>query len=198
MRDIKRRITSVQNIKQITKAMEMVAAAKLRRAQEKAESARPYTEKMREVIASVAVATDEVQHPMLVSRPVKKTGYLVITSDRGLAGGFDGNLLRTLVQTVEKRHGSKDEYVVFVMGRKGSDFLKRRDIPVIGEVTGLPDSLRNSATSNRSYPRRSVLFAEEEYDELFLVYNEFINPVLNALSKSGSWPIWEKRRAKAI
>ncbi|GGA45823.1 ATP synthase gamma chain [Kroppenstedtia guangzhouensis] len=176
MRDIKRRITSVQNIKQITKAMEMVAAAKLRRAQEKAESARPYTEKMREVIASVAVATDEVQHPMLVSRPVKKTGYLVITSDRGLAGGFDGNVLRTLVQTVEKRHGSKDEYVVFVMGRKGSDFLKRRDIPVIGEVTGLPDSPEFSDI--KSIVSQAVgMFAEEEYDELFLVYNEFINPV---------------------
>ena len=100
----------------------------------------------------------------------------MITSDRGLAGGFDGNVLRTLVQTVEKRHGSKDEYVVLVMGRKGSDFLKRRDIPVIGEVTGLPDSPEFSDI--KSIVSQAVgMFAEEEYDELFLVYNEFINPV---------------------
>ena len=156
--------------------MEMVAAAKLRRARKKAESARPYTEKMREVIASVAVVTDEVQHPMLVSRPVKKTGYLVITSDRGLAGGFDGNVFAHFGPNCGKRHRSKDEYVVFVIGRKGSDFLKRRDIPVIGEVTGLPDSPEFSDI--KSIASQAVgMFAEEEYDELFLVYNEFINPV---------------------
>ncbi|MFD1427238.1 F-type H+-transporting ATPase subunit gamma [Kroppenstedtia sanguinis] len=176
MRDIKRSISSVQSIKQITKAMEMVAAAKLRRAQEKAESSRPYTDKLREVIASVASATDGVQHPMLISRPVKKTGYLVITSDRGLAGGFDGNVLRTLIQIVNERHASKDEYVVFVLGRKGADFLKRRDIPVVGEVTGLPDSPEFSDI--KAVVSQSVgMYAEEEYDELFLVYNEFINPV---------------------
>lgn len=176
MRDIKRSITSVQNIKQITKAMEMVAAAKLRRAQEQAESSRPYTDKMREVIASVAAGTEGVEHPMLISRPVKKTGYLVITSDRGLAGGFDGNVLRTLVQTVAKRHQSKDEYVVFVMGRKGRDFLKRRDFPVIEEVTGLPDS--PDFSDIKSIVSKSVgMYADEEYDELYLVYNEFINPV---------------------
>lgn len=137
MRDIKRRINSFQNMKQITKAFEMVSAAKLRRAQEQVESGRPYASKIREVIASVAAGTQGVQHPMLTSRTVKKTGYLVITSDRGLAGGFNGNLLRTLVKTVADRHQSKDEYVIFVIGRKGLEFLKRRDYPVIGEVTGL-------------------------------------------------------------
>ena len=88
MRDIKRRITSVQNIKQITKAMEMVAAAKLRRAQEKAESARPYTEKMREVIASVAVATDEVQHPMLALPSREENGIPGDHIGPGTGGGI--------------------------------------------------------------------------------------------------------------
>src|SRR5690606_14054041 len=98
MRDIKRRIRSFQNMKQITKAMEMVAAAKLRRAQERAESARPYAEKMREVIVSIASNTQGISHPMLETRPIRKTGYLVITSDRGLAGGYNANLLRTFTK----------------------------------------------------------------------------------------------------
>lgn len=85
MRDIKRQIKSVQNTRQITKAMEMVAASKLRKAQEKAEAARPYSEKLKEVVSSIAAGTQDLQHPMLVSKPVKKTGYLIITSDRGLA-----------------------------------------------------------------------------------------------------------------
>jgi len=86
MREIKRRIRSTEKMKQITKAMKMVAAANLRRAQEKAEKARPYAEKMRDVVVNIAQGTKNAKHPMLVSRPVRKTGYLVITSDRGLAG----------------------------------------------------------------------------------------------------------------
>lgn len=174
-REIKRRIRSVQNTRQITKAMEMVAAAKLRRAQERVESARPYAEKMREVIANIAAGTS-AKHPMLVAREVKKTGYLIITSDRGLAGGFNGNLLRKLVQIVRERHQSPDEYVIFVIGRKGRDFLKRRKYPVIGEVVGLPDS--PTFADIKQIARRAVQFyAEEKYDKLVLLYNEFINPV---------------------
>ncbi|OYD08010.1 ATP synthase F1 subunit gamma [Paludifilum halophilum] len=176
MRDIKRRIRSVQNTKQITKAMEMVAAAKLRRAQEQAESARPYADKMKEVIASVAAGTKGAQHPMLVSRPVQKTGYLVITSDRGLAGGFNANLLRNLVRDIAKRHQSRDEYAIFVVGRKGRDFLKRRGYPIIEEVTGLPDS--PLYRDIQPIARKAIgQYAEEIFDELYLVYNEFINPI---------------------
>ena len=85
MRDIKRQIKSIQNTKQITKAMEMVAAAKLRRAQEAAQAARPYADKIKEVVASIAAGSEGVKHPMLQKPPVKKTAYLVITSDRGLS-----------------------------------------------------------------------------------------------------------------
>jgi F-type H+-transporting ATPase subunit gamma len=175
-RDIKRRIGSFKNMRQITKAMEMVAAAKLRRSQEAAESSRPYVEKLREVITSVASATQDVQHPMLISRPVKKTAYLVMTSDRGLAGGFNSNLLRFLVRTLDERHTSSDEYGIFVVGRKGRDFLKRRKFPIIEEVTGLPDSPEFSDI--KTIAARAVdQYAAETFDELYLVYNEFINPV---------------------
>jgi F-type H+-transporting ATPase subunit gamma len=176
MRDIKRRISSFQNTKQITKAMEMVAAANLRKAQQKAESARPYADKMREVIASVAAGTQGIRNPMLVSRPVKKTGYLVITSDRGLAGGFNANLLRSLVKTIREKHNSSDDYAIFVIGRKGRDFLKRRGYPIIGEVTGLSDS--PEFADIKTIAKQAVeQYAKEYYDELYLVFNEFINPV---------------------
>src|SRR5919205_2019057 len=96
-REIKRRIKSVKNTRQITKAMKMVAAAKLRRAQERAEESRPFAEKMKEVVSSIASGTSGAKHPMLQQRPIKKTGYIVITSDRGLAGGFNSNTLRKLI-----------------------------------------------------------------------------------------------------
>ncbi|MCS1352281.1 ATP synthase F1 subunit gamma [Mechercharimyces sp. CAU 1602] len=176
MRDIKRRIRSVENTKQITKAMEMVAAAKLRRAQERAEAARPYAEKLGEVVTSIATGTQGVSHPMLTSRPVKKTGYLIITSDRGLAGGFNGNLLRKLVATVKERHQTEDEYTMFVIGRKGLDFLKKRGYPVLDSVVGLPDDL--DFADVKAVAKNAVrYYADEQFDELYLLYNEFVNPV---------------------
>jgi F-type H+-transporting ATPase subunit gamma len=176
LRDIRRRIRSFQNTKQITKAMEMVAAAKLRRAQERAEAARPYAEKMREVIVSIASSTRGIRHPMLETRPVRKTGYLVITSDRGLAGGYNSNLLRALTKTLRERHRTSDEYVIFVVGRKGRDFLKKRGYPVIDEIAGLADSPQ--FLDIKPIASRAVgFYAEGKVDQLYLVYNEFINPV---------------------
>ncbi|MBD1372133.1 F0F1 ATP synthase subunit gamma [Hazenella sp. IB182357] len=176
MRDIKRRIRSIENTKKITKAMKMVAAANLRRAQDRVEAARPYSEQLRDVIVNLAAGTQGVDHPMLVSREVKKTGYLVITSDRGLAGGYNSNLLRHLMQTLKKRHKSTDEYVIFVIGRKGVDFLKRRNQPIIGQVTGLPEA--PAFADVKAVASQAVNdYADEKFDELYLLYNEFVNPV---------------------
>jgi F-type H+-transporting ATPase subunit gamma len=177
MRDIKRRIRSFEKTKQITKAMKMVAASKLRRAQERAEASRPYAEKMHDVIVNVAKGTKGYKHPMLVSRPVKKTGYLVITSDRGLCGGYNSNLLRKLLATLHERHQSQDEYVIFVIGRKGRDFLKRRGLPVIGEVTDLSDSPK-FADVHEIAKQAVQFYSDEKFDELFILYNEFVNPVI--------------------
>ncbi|MEF3305117.1 ATP synthase F1 subunit gamma [Paenibacillus sp. GYB003] len=185
MREIKRQIKSTQNMKQITKAMEMVAASKLRRAQEAAQAARPYSEKIQEVVSSIAAGTKGIKNPILLARDIKKTGYLVITTDRGLAGGFNANLLRTMIQTIRSKHKSQDEYTIFVVGRKGRDFLKKRHFPVMGEVTGLSDSptfadikvLASQAVQN---------YVDGNYDELYLVYNKFNNaisqePVMNRI-----------------
>ena len=110
MRDIKRQIKSTQNTKQITRAMEMVAAAKLRRAQNAALASKPYADKLKEVVDSIASGGGSVKHPMLVKRPIKRTAYVVFTSDRGLAGGLNSNLLRKLAATIGENHKSKDEY----------------------------------------------------------------------------------------
>ena len=175
MRDIKRQIKSVQNTKQITKAMEMIAASKLRKAQASAEAARPYAEKIHEVVASIAAGSKGIKHPMLLNREVKKTGYLVITSDRGLAGGFNANLLRKVMNTIRANHKSSSEYAIFVIGRKGRDFFKKRNIEIIEEVTGLTDNPLSFLILNRLLLRQCVILKLGSYDELYLVYNQFIN-----------------------
>jgi F-type H+-transporting ATPase subunit gamma len=176
MREIKRQIKSTQNMKQITKAMEMIAAARLRKAQEAALASRPYADKMKEVVSTIAAGSTHVKHPMLQVREVKKTGYFVITSDRGLAGGYNANLLRTLTQTIRAKHSSTNDYMLFVIGRKGRDFFRKREMPIAGEVTGLTDdpkfadikSLMTSAVKT---------FEDGGCDELILVYNQFINAI---------------------
>lgn len=190
-REIKRRIKSVQNTKQITKAMEMVAAAKLRRAQERAEAARPYAEKMKEVITSIASGTTGVKHPMLQTREVKKTGYVVITSDRGLAGGYNGNILRKLTSTIRQRHKSSDEYAIIVLGRKGRDFLKKRGYPVVEEVIGLSDYPAFSDIKNIASTAVGM-FAEGVFDELYLVYNQFVSAIQQTPTELRLLPLQEE------
>jgi F-type H+-transporting ATPase subunit gamma len=176
MREIKRSIKSKQSTKQITKAMEMVSAAKLKRAQNAALASRPYADKLREVVFSIASGSSSVKHPMLQTREVKRTAYLVITSDRGLAGGLNTNLLRKLMITIRERHSSPDQYALFVIGRKGRDFFNRRNIPIVEEVTGLSDS--PAFADIKPIAAAAVRgFENGTYDELVLAYNEFRNAI---------------------
>ncbi|WP_028543912.1 ATP synthase F1 subunit gamma [Paenibacillus taiwanensis] len=188
MRDIKRQIKSIQSTKQITKAMEMVAAAKLRRAEEQAQAARPYADKLKEVVASIASGTKGITHPMLVKRPVKKTGYLVITSDRGLAGGYNANVLRMVTQTIRERHRSNDEFVLFVIGRKGRDYFRRRGLPIVAEVTEVPDAPTFADVKTIAY-KAVKYFEEEQYDELNLFYNQFVNALTQVPTEKRLLPL---------
>ncbi|WP_166243532.1 ATP synthase F1 subunit gamma [Paenibacillus turpanensis] len=174
LREIKSKIKGYQNTRQITKAMEMVAASRLRRAQNNAEAARPYADKIREVVSSIASGSNDVRHPMLEKRQVKKTGYLVITSDRGLAGGFNANLLRSVVTTIRERHKSNDEFVIFVIGRKGRDYFRKRGFPIVEEITGLPDA-PTFADIKKIASAAVGGFTEGKFDELYVYYNRFIN-----------------------
>lgn len=176
MREIKREIKSKQSTKQITKAMEMVAASRLRRAQSAAISSRPYADTMKDVVNSIASGGGGVKHPMLQKRPIKRSAYLVITSDRGLAGGLNTNLLRRLTTAISEKHSSKDEYVIYVIGRKGRDYLERRAYPIADVLTGISDSPKYHDIQ----PIASAAikgFEEGTFDELFLVYNQFVNAI---------------------
>ncbi|GAX89609.1 ATP synthase F1 subunit gamma [Effusibacillus lacus] len=169
-RDIRRRIRSVKNTQQITKAMKMVAAAKLRRAQERVTLARPYAAKLQEVIGSIAKAGGGAKHPMLVKRPVKKIGYVVIAADRGLKGAFNAQVIRHALN--EFRDKPKDEYVIFAVGRKARDFFVKRGYPVVGEITGLAD-FPTYADIKRVTEAVVKNYEDGTYDEVYLVYNMF-------------------------
>ena len=172
-RDIRRQIKSKKDTQQITKAMKMVSAAKLRRAQEKVVAARPYAAKMEQVVASVANSSGG-RHPMLVSRPVKKTGYIVIAADRGLAGAYNAQVIRRTLSEIGDR--TPDQYAIVAVGRRARDFFSKRNYPMLGEIVGLPDfpTFSDIKTVTELVVK---LYQDEVFDELYLVYNKFISPI---------------------
>ncbi|MCL6598393.1 MAG: ATP synthase F1 subunit gamma [Alicyclobacillus macrosporangiidus] len=175
VRDIRRRINSIRNTAKITKAMEMVSAAKLRRVQEAVQQSKPYLAKMQNMLANVSRSARWIKHPLLAEREVRRTGYLVITADRGLAGPYNAQVIRAVLQEVRRR--DKSTYTIFAIGRRGRDFFRKHGYPVGGEVTGLADS--PTYESVRGLAERVVeAYGNEEFDELYFVYNEFINPIV--------------------
>ncbi len=171
LRDIRRKITSVKKTQQITKTMKMVSAAKLRRAQERVIAARPYARKMLQVIASLAGRVERVQHPLLAKREPKKVTLLVLTSDRGLCGAYNTNILRKAVETVRQLQAEGKDVTVDVIGRKGRDFLRKRTVK-LGEVwTNL-----GTIDYDKAAPIGKFVvdqFTAAETDEVHLLYNEF-------------------------
>jgi F-type H+-transporting ATPase subunit gamma len=188
LRDIKTRINSTKKTSQITKAMEMVSAANFSRAEQNAKSFVPYMEKIQDVVANVALGSTGVSHPMLVSRPVKKTGYLVITADRGLAGAFNSNVLRTVYNRIQERHRSQDEYAIIAIGRIGRDFFKKRGIPVMLEITGLAD--QPSFADIKDIASKTVsMFADGTFDELYMIYNHFVSAIQQDVTEKKLLPL---------
>ncbi|MBO1511951.1 F0F1 ATP synthase subunit gamma [Metabacillus bambusae] len=188
LRDIKSRITSTKKTSQITKAMEMVSAAKLNRAENNAKAFGPYMNKIQEVVASIANGSSDVSHPMLESRPVKRTSYLVITSDRGLAGAFNSSVLRAVYQTIQKRHKSNDEFVVIAIGKMGRDFFKKRGMNVISEITGIGDE--TSFANIKDIASNAVnMFADGTFDELYMYYNHFVSPIQQDVTEKKLLPL---------
>lgn len=188
LRDIKSRITSTKKTSQITKAMQMVSAAKLNRAENNAKSFVPYMDKIQEVVSNVGRVSGNMKHPMLLSREVKKTAYLVITSDRGLAGAFNSSVLRSAYQAMQERHQSKDEYAVIAIGRVGRDFFKKREIPIISELTGLGDEV--TFTEIKDLARQTIqMFIDGAFDELHLVYNHFVSAITQEVTEKKLLPL---------
>ncbi|KGT38612.1 MAG: ATP synthase F1 subunit gamma [Heyndrickxia faecalis] len=188
LRDIKNRINSTQKTSQITKAMQMVSAAKLNRAELSAKSFVPYMEKMQDVVVSISQGTGGVRHPMLVSRPVKRTGYFVITSDRGLAGAFNSNVLRLVTQTIRERHQSDDEYAIIVIGRTGYEFFRRLKMNVVLQIVGLSDHPTFQDIENIT-KKTVAMYEDGTFDELYLYYNHFVSAISQDVTEKRLLPL---------
>src|SRR5689334_5475634 len=129
--DIRRRIRSVKNTQQLTKAMKMVSAAKLRRAQERVMSARPYANQLKSVLASLSGKLENIDHPLLEVRPEQRILAIVVTADRGLCGGFNSNIIKAAQAFLVESSASDKR--MFAVGRKGRDFFKRRTVNIVSE-----------------------------------------------------------------
>jgi F-type H+-transporting ATPase subunit gamma len=190
--DLRRRIRSVKNTQQITKAMKMVSAAKLRRAQDRVIAARPYAQQLREMLANLAeeAASDEraAESPWLVKREPRRIDLVFITSDKGLAGAFNSNLVKASQRFFAEHEGA--EITLTLVGRKGRDFYRRRGVKVLGEyvnILGRP-TYEDAATIAREVSRR---YRDVETDAVFLLNNEFKSVMAQRLSVMQLLPVEE-------
>ncbi|NBG88329.1 ATP synthase F1 subunit gamma [Isachenkonia alkalipeptolytica] len=171
MQDIKRRIKSVDSTKQITKAMELVSSAKLRRARQRVEENRPYFEKIEEAIQGILPHTKELQNPYIDQREVKKTGYIVITGDRGLCGGYNTNAIKKALNHMEDREAS-----VIAIGQKGVTFFRKRGYDLDGEFVSISE--KPMFSDAKSIGKLAMeLYKNEMIDEVNLVYTEFVSTI---------------------
>ncbi|HLY66633.1 MAG TPA: ATP synthase F1 subunit gamma [Chloroflexota bacterium] len=175
LRDIRRRIRSVRNVSQITKAMETVAASRLRRAQERVVASRPYVQSMEEILENLAgIQADAETPPLLVTRPVQNAAMVLISPNRGLAGALPGNLNRRASDFVAHEAGAPVEIVA--VGRKGRDFMARRGQHLLADFSNLPD---RPAMSDVLPVAQTVIhgYASGQFDRVTLVYTQFVNIV---------------------
>ena len=173
-KEIRTQINSIGSTRKITKAMEMVAASKMRRAQERMRAARPYANKMREVVAHLAHAHPEYKHPYVIEREVKAVGFVVVSSDRGLCGGLNVNLFRRAVAAMSEWHDKKVQVRTAVIGKKAAAFFKRFKADIASEAVGLGDSPQLEELVG------AVKVMMDDYvagriDRLFVASNEFVN-----------------------
>jgi len=170
--DIRRRIRSVKNTQQITKAMKMVSAAKLRRAQEAMFAARPYARKMMEVLNSLASRANPEAHPLLTPHGSERVLLVVVTADKGLCGGFNANIIRAATRFLEDEARRKLQLELELVGKKGRDFFRRRRYKIQGEHVGIFQALRFPVA--QEIARRLIdRYVEATLDEIYIVYNEF-------------------------
>lgn len=174
-KEIRVKIRSVQNTRKITKAMEMVAASKMRRAQERMRTARPYAEKIRNVAAHISHANPEYQHPFLVHRDsVKRVGIIVVTTDKGLCGALNTNVLRLALTKYKECQAAGEEIDVCCIGNKGLGFMQRLGANVVSQATGLGDRPQIEALIGAV---KTMLdgYCTDRFDQLLLFYTRFIN-----------------------
>lgn len=188
LKEIDSRIKSTKKMKQITKAMNMVSSSKLRRAEKNTKQFEPYMEKMQDAITAIAGASKNSNHPMLRPRHIQRSGYLVITSDKGLAGAYSSNVLKRLVNDIKEKHTNSDEYSIIVLGQSGVDFLKNRGYEVESSLVDVPD--QPSFKSIQAIAKHAIdLFSEEHIDELKIYYSHYVSVLENKPSVKQVLPL---------
>jgi F-type H+-transporting ATPase subunit gamma len=173
-KEVRTKIRSIKNTQKITRAMEMVAASKMRRAQDRMFTSRPYATKMQQVIGHLAKANSEYRHPYLDVRPVKRVGYIVVTSDRGLCGGLNTNLLKTTVMAMKAQHQQGVEIDLCLIGTKAEAFFKRHGGRIVATANHLGDT---PAIADLIGVIKIMLdnYSNGTLDSLFIVHNHFVN-----------------------
>ena len=188
-KEIRTQIKSIGSTRKITKAMEMVAASKMRRAQDRMNAARPYAEKMRSVVSHLANAHPEYKHPYVIEREeVKAVGFIIVSSDRGLCGGLNVNVFRQAVNAMSDWHDKGVKVKVSVIGKKASAFFKRYNAEVVSEATDLGDAPQ----LDELIGAMKVLmddYLEGNIDRLFVVSNQFVNTMTQSPSVEQLIPI---------
>ena len=178
LKEIDGRIKSTKKMKQITKAMNMVSSSKLRRAEKNTKQFQPYMEKMQDAITAIAGANSNSSHPMLRPREVHRTGYLVITSDKGLAGAYSANVLKKLVNDITSKHADASEYSIVALGQIGVDFLKTRNYDIEDSLVNVPD--QPSFKSIQSIAKHAIdLYTEGHIDELKIYHSHYVSVLEN-------------------
>lgn len=176
LRDIRKRIRSVKNTQQITKAMKMVAAAKLRKAQDAIIAARPYALSLDQMIGDLAARSEGLSHPLLDSRPAKNVDLIVLTSDRGLAGGFNSNITRRVTRFLFENEKKYEAIRLVTIGRKGNEFFRRREADILKDFPGLYSRV-SFATASSVAEEVTARFLKGQTDAVFIAYNEFVSAI---------------------
>ncbi|MFK5925148.1 MAG: ATP synthase F1 subunit gamma [Desulfuromusa sp.] len=196
LKDIKKRIGSVKNTQQITKAMKMVAAAKLRRAKDAAVSARPYAEKLHAVMSSLAQREDGDGHALLNQRGTGRALIVLMTADRGLCGGFNANVSKEAERYIRRNEEGFDAIDLMIIGRKGRDFLKNR----VGEhITKVHEDITSDATYKTAQligQEIVAAYSDETYDAVYVIYNAFKSAIEQIVTVERVLPIQSKTTAE--
>ena len=190
LNDIKTKIASTKNTSQITNAMQMVSAAKLGRSEEAARNFQVYAQKVRKLLTDIlhGNGAGASTNPMLISRSVKKTGYIVITSDRGLVGGYNSSILKAVMELKEEYHPDGTGFEMICIGGMGADFFKARGIQPLYELRGLAD--QPSFDQVRKIISKTVeMYQNELFDELYVCYNHHVNTLTSQMRVEQMLPI---------
>ena len=173
-KEIRNKIKSVENTRKITKAMEMVAASKMRKAQDRMRAARPYGEKIRRVAANLSHALTEYKHPFLVTREVNRIGFILITSDKGLCGGLNSNILRLVLSKAKEIEAQGKKFQATCIGNKGFGFMQRMGANIVSHVVGLGDTPHLEKLIGPVKVQLDA-YINGEIDALYIGYTRFIN-----------------------